>query len=167
VTVALGSGGTLSVTYVANGSSATTHVVFDVTGYFTPGTSGTMYVPLSPTRLLDTRNATGLSGVFSTHVARTFAVSGGTSGVPGNATAVTGNLTVTAQTALGYLYMGPVATNYPTSSSLNFPLGDDRANAVTVALGSGGTLSVTYVANGSSATTHVVFDVTGYFKPAG
>jgi hypothetical protein len=34
--VALGSGGSLSVTYVANSSSATTHVVFDVTGYFTP-----------------------------------------------------------------------------------------------------------------------------------
>jgi hypothetical protein len=100
-------------------------------------------------------------------VARTFAVSGGTSGVPGNATAVTGNLTVTGQTALGYLYMGPVSMNYPTSSTLNFPLGDDRANAVTVALGSGGTLSVTYVANSSSATTHVVFDVTGYFTPAG
>jgi subtilase family serine protease len=165
VTVALGSGGTLSVTYVANGSSATTHVVFDVTGYFTPDTTGATYIPLNPTRLLDTRDGTGLSGTFGSHVARTFAVSGGTSGVPGNATAVTGNLTVTGQTAVGYLYMGPVAMNYPTSSTLNFPLGDDRANAVTVALGSGGTLSVTYVANGSSATTHVVFDVTGYFTP--
>ena len=127
----------------------------------------TTFHALTPTRLLDTRIGTGLSGVFTSHVARTFAVSGGTSGVPGNATAVTGNLTVTGQTALGYLYMGPVSMNYPTSSTLNFPLGDDRANAVTVALGSGGTLSVTYVANSSSATTHVVFDVTGYFTPAG
>jgi hypothetical protein len=142
-------------------------VVFDVTGYFTPDTSGATYVPLNPTRLLDTRNGTGLSGAFGSHSARSFQVTGGTSGVPGNATAVTGNLTVTGQTALGYLYMGPVSMNYPTSSTLNFPLGDDRANAVTVALGSGGTLSVTYVSNNSSATTHVVFDVTGYFTPAG
>jgi hypothetical protein len=160
VTVALGSGGTLSVTYATSSSSATTHVVFDVTGYFTPDTSGATYHAVNPTRLLDTRDGTGLSGVFTSHVARTFTV---TSVVPSTATAVTGNLTVTGQTDLGYLYMGPVATNSPTSSTLNFPVGDDRANAVAVALGSGGNLSVTYVANSLSATTHVVFDVTGYF----
>ena len=56
--------------------------------------------------------------------------------MPANATAVTGNLTVTQQTSLGFLFIGPVAANNPTSSTLNFPLGDDRANAVTVALGS-------------------------------
>jgi serine protease inhibitor ecotin len=167
VTVALSSGGSLSVTYVAGSSSATTHVVFDVTGYFTPDTSGATYHALSPTRLLDTRAGTGLSSALTSHVAQTFQATGGTSGVPSNATAVTGNLTVTGQSQLGYLYMGPTATNYPTSSTLNFPKGDDRANAVTVALGSGGSLSVTYVANSSSATTHVVFDVTGYFVPAG
>jgi len=71
---------------------------------------------------------------------------------------------VTQQTALGYLYIGPNATNNPTSSTLNFPLGDDRANAVTVALGGGGTLSVTYVAV-PGATAQVIFDVTGYFTP--
>ena len=45
-------------------------------------------------------------------------------GVPSNATAVTGNLTVTGQTALGFLYVGPVAMYNPTSSTLNFPVGD-------------------------------------------
>jgi hypothetical protein len=76
---------------------------------------------------------------------------------------VTGNLTVTDQTSAGYLYLGPNATNDPTSSSLNFPKGDDRANGVTVALDGGGGLSVTYVASTGSATTDVIFDVTGYF----
>ena len=54
-------------------------------------------------------------------------------------------------------------------SMLNFPVGDNRANAVTVALGTGpalGTLSITYVAGPANATSHVVFDVTGYFTPA-
>jgi len=60
--------------------------------------------------------------------------------------------------------MGPVAMDDPTSSTLNFPLGDDRANAVTVALGGTGTLSVTYVAV-PGATALVIFDVTGYFTP--
>ena len=55
--------------------------------------------------------------------------------------------------------------NDPTSSTLNFPVGDDRANGVTVALGAGGTLSVTFVASAGAASAHVIFDVTGYFMP--
>ena len=105
----------------------------------------------------------GLSGAFSSHVARTFGVAG-RGGVPANAVAVTGNLTVTAQTASGYLFLGPGATNNPTSSTLNFPVRDDRANGVTVALGAGGTLSATYVAATAGPTTQVIFDVTGYFQ---
>ncbi|MGA3058029.1 MAG: hypothetical protein ABSE70_08370 [Candidatus Limnocylindrales bacterium] len=163
VTVALGAGGTLSVTYAASTLGPTAQVIFDVTGYFTPGTSGAKYVPLTPARLVDTRFNTGLSGPCSSHVARTWQVTGGI--VPSNATAVTGNLTVTGQTSLGFLYMGPVAMNDPTSSTLNFPLGDDRANAVTVALGTGGTLSVTYAAPTLGPTAHVIFDATGYFVP--
>jgi hypothetical protein len=127
--------------------------------------SGATYHALTPARLLDTRNGTGLGGVFSSHVARTFQVTGG-GGVPSNATAVTGNLTVTGQTSGGYLFAGPNATDNPTSSTLNFPLGDDRANALTVALGGGGTLSITYVGSaGPSSSAQVIFDVTGYFVP--
>jgi len=85
--------------------------------------------------------------------------------VPAGATAVTGNLTVTGQSSLGYLYMGPNATNNPTSSTLNFPVKDDRANAVTVALSGTGTLSVTYAAPTLGPTASVIFDVTGYFTP--
>jgi hypothetical protein len=87
----------------------------------------------------------------------------GNGGVPGSATAVTGNLTVTQQTRNGFLYIGPAAANSPTSSNLNFPLGDDRANSTTVALGAGGTLYVTYAAPAMGPTAHVIFDVSGYF----
>jgi hypothetical protein len=164
VTVALGTGGTLSITYAAATLGPTAHVIFDVTGYFTPDTSGATYVPLPPTRLLDTRYNSGLGGASSSHVARTFQVSGYAS-VPSTAAAVTGNLTVTQQTSSGFLYVGPVAMNNPTSSTLNFPLGDDRANGVTVALGAGGTLSITYAASTLGPTAQVIFDVTGYFVP--
>jgi len=88
-------------------------------GYFTPDASGASYVPLSPARVLDSRYGIGLSGTFSSHVARTFVVTG-TGVVPPDATAVTGNLSVTGQTSLGLLYIGPVAMNDPTSSTLNF-----------------------------------------------
>jgi hypothetical protein len=53
-----------------------------------PGT----YHPMTPARLLDTRNGTGLSGKLSANTPATFAVAG-QDGIPGNATAVTGNVT--------------------------------------------------------------------------
>ena len=126
-----------------------------------PRASGATYVALSPARLLDSRFGNGLSGPFSVGVPRTFAVSG-RGGVPSNAVAVTGNLTVTGQTAAGYVFLGPAPVANPASSTLNFPLADSRANGVTVALGSGGTLSATYLAT-PGATTQLIFDVTGYF----
>ena len=121
VTVALGVGGTLWVTYAAPTLGPTAHVIFDVTGYFTPDTSGATYMPLTPTRLLDTRYGTGLSGAFNSHVARYFQVTGGTSGVPANATAVTGNLTVTGQTAAGFLYLGSGCSQRPDQLDAQLP----------------------------------------------
>ena len=165
VTVALSFGGGLWVTFAAPTLGPTANVIFDVTGYFTPDTTGATYFALAPARILDTRDGTGgLSGPFSSHVARKFHVAGA-GGVPSNATAVTGNLTVTQQDMLGFLFIGPVAANNPTSSNLNFPQGDDRANAVTVALAGDGTLSVTYAAPTLGPTADVIFDVTGYFLP--
>jgi hypothetical protein len=162
LTVALGGGGALSATYVSGGG-LTTQLVLDVTGYFTPDATGATYHSLNPTRLLDTRTGNGLSGPFSANLARTFQITG-RGGVPANAIAVTGNLTVTNQTAAGYVFLGPVATNSPTSSTLNFTVGDTRANGLTVALGGGGALSATYV-SGDGQTTQLVLDVTGYFTP--
>ena len=162
VTVALSGSGSLSVTYVAGNSTARTQAIFDVTGYFTADASGATYHAVSPTRLLDTRAGNGLSGTFESRIARTFQVTG-RGGIPAGATAVTGNLTVTGQTQAGYLFVGPVATNSPSTSTLNFPKGDDRANGVTVALSGSGSLSVTYVAGNSTARTQAIFDVTGYF----
>ncbi len=141
----------------------TTDLVFDSTGYFVPGSSGASFVPLTPARLLDSRFGNGLSGPFSAGTPRTFQVTG-RGGVPANATAVTGNLTVTGQSTAGYVFLGPDPTPNPASSTLNFPLGDSRANGVTVALGAGGSLSATYLAP-AGATTHLIFDVTGYFVP--
>jgi hypothetical protein len=173
VTMILGAGGKLFFTFVAPSAGQRTQVVFDVTGYFMPGTGGGAFHALTPARILDSRptvpsgNPTnvGLAGAFKSHVARTFQVIG-MGGVPGGATAVTGNLTVTQQGSLGYLFIGPVPMNWPTTSTLNFPIGDNRANAVTVTLGSGGTLSVTYAASNLSTAAHVIFDVAGYFTPA-
>ena len=58
--------------------------------------------------------------------------------IPADAVAVTGNLTVTGQTGRGYLSLTPTPQASPTTSTLNFPVGDTRANNVTVPLGAGG-----------------------------
>ncbi len=159
VTIPLGASGTLSATYRA-AAGASAHLIFDVTGYFLAGSSGASFFPLAPQRVLDTRSNIGLNGVFHANTARTFVVADGTP-IPTNAVAVTGNLTVTSQTKGGYVVLAPAAGG--ATSTLNFPVGDTRANGVTVALGASGTLNATYVAK-AGATTHLVFDVTGYFR---
>ena len=75
-------------------AGSTTHLIFDVTGYFVPDDSGATYVPLAPARLLDTRFGNGLSG-RSRRACRARSRSPAGGGVPADAVAVTGNLTVT------------------------------------------------------------------------
>jgi hypothetical protein len=164
VTVALNSTGGLSATYIS-ASGNTTDLVFDVTGYFTADTSGETYHTINPVRVLDSRTGNGMpSSVAATLKANTpltFTVAGD-GAVPTNAVAVTGNLAVTDQTAGWAIFLGPNATASPTSSTINFVGGEIIANNVTVALGSSGTLSATFMST-SGNTTDIVFDVTGYF----
>jgi hypothetical protein len=163
VTVALSADGTLSATFDGAAEGKSTHLIFDVTGYFVPDESGASFVPLTPARLLDSRTGNGLAGPFVKGTPRTFQVTG-RGGVPGNATAVTGNLTATGMNAAGFAFLGPDPLPNPTSSTLNFPVGDSRANGLTVRLGAGGTLSGTFNGAPAGKSTHLIFDVTGYFR---
>ena len=126
------------------------------------GTVGTKYNPITPVRVLDTRVNNGLSGAFVSGTPRTFAVAN-THGIPVDAVAITANLTVTGQTHAGYVSLGPVSTANPSSSTLNFPLGDTRANNVTIALAADGSLSAVYKAAAGTHTS-LILDVTGYFS---
>ena len=170
VTVPLDSNGSLSAVFVGS-PGRTTHLVFDVTGYFLPGKTGDYYIAVAPVRLLDSRSGNGLSGAFTSRVPRTFGVAGrwdpnGNVVVPPDAEAVSGNLTITGQTANGYGYIGPDSTANPTSSTVNAPAGDNRANNVVVALDSTGSLSVVF-AGPAGSHADLVFDVTGYFTKKG
>ncbi|HEY7827236.1 MAG TPA: hypothetical protein VIB99_03320, partial [Candidatus Limnocylindrales bacterium] len=101
-------------------------------------TAATTYVPITSIRVVDTRaggvnGLSGLAGKFVANTARSFGVTGLGSGpdqIPDDAVAVTGNLTVTGQTSAGYVSLTPDLTNTPSSSTINFPLGDVRANNV-------------------------------------
>ena len=160
VTVKLGAGGSLAGLWSGAGGSKA-GLIFDVSGYFVAGATGSTYVPLTPARILDTRTGSGLAGQFTSDAPRSFAVRG-RGGVPAGAVAVTGNLTVVGPTSGGYLYVGPVAASTPPSSSLNVLKGDTRAASVTVKLDGSGRLGIVWKGS-AGAKANVLFDVTGYF----
>ena len=166
VTVPLGSGGVLWLTFIG-GSGATADAVFDVTGYFVADASGAVYVPVEPNRLVDSRSKLGVPARLTSGTPTQFPVANRalvvTGSVPADAAAVTGNLTTVNSTSSGHFALTPDRpAGTPKTSTLNFPKGEVRANAVTVPLGSGGVLWVTFIGSGG-AKADVVFDVTGYF----
>jgi len=166
VAIPLNRSGQLAAVFKAS-SGKTTDLVFDVTGYFQPDSSHAHYVPVGPVRALDSRSGTGqpshLPARFLSTVPQTFQINGtgGVPGIPADAVAVTGNLTVTGQTQAGYLAITTAPTSMPSTSTLNFPLGDNRANGFTSQLDPNGQLSIVYMAG--TGTTDVVLDITGYF----
>jgi hypothetical protein len=164
VIVPLDRSGRLEAVYRA-GAGARTDLLFDATGYFTADDAGTRYHGLAPARFLDSRVASGptAGAALVPGVPVPIEVAGRTVGsttVPTDAVAITGNLTVTAQTAAGYLALTPTPVADPSTSSLNFPAGDTRANGVTIPLGPDGRVHVVYRGGG---TAHAILDVTGYF----
>jgi len=168
ITVPLGAGGYLSAMYCAGNlgvTGYTVHVIFDVTGYFENDATGAAFHAITPGRALDSRVAKGAT-LFRSWVKQSFHV-GGLFGVPVDAVAVTGNLTVVGQTRLGYVTVAPSLTSgaVPPTSTINFGTGDIRANGVTVPLGADGNLDAMYCAGNlgdGSFSTDVAFDVTGY-----
>jgi hypothetical protein len=162
--VKLSATGTLSAVYKAPPGKST-HLILDVTGYYLNDTAGARFVPITPGRRMDTRFPVpkeGLAGPFTANIARTLIIEP-YQGVPANATAITGNLTVVGQSRAGYVSMTTTATNSPTTSTINFPLGDVRANGVTGPLSGAGSVGLVYKSSGG--LTHLILDITGYFRP--
>ena len=79
--MALGPGGTLSITYVAPTSGKTASVDIRRDRLLHAGHERIHLRAAHAAALLDTRNGTGLSGPFIFHIARTFQVTG-RGGVP-------------------------------------------------------------------------------------
>ena len=154
-TVPLAGAGTVQI-YTSIG----THLVADVAGYYTGGsdevTSRGLFVPITPTRIKDTRSGTRPASGSTVSLAPA-----GKGGIPATgAAAIALNLTATQATGAGFLQVYPTGEGTPGSSSnLNTErAGQTIANAAMSKLGAGGTASV-YV----SRSTHVIGDVAGYF----
>ena len=80
--------------------------------------------------LLDSRTNIGTTGAFVSSVPKTIDIAGRL-GIPNDAVAITGNLTVTGQQQAGYASLTVLPDPNPATSTINFPLGDNRANNLT------------------------------------
>jgi hypothetical protein len=153
----VGAGGTICI---VNG--APTHVIVDVTGYFSDATS---FVPLgAPARLLDTRpGESTIDGLYA-GIGRRLAGSaiqvpiGGRAGVPATAAAVVLNVTVTDPTGPGFATLYPCEAGRPNASNLNFRTGQTVPNAVVARLGVDGSICLF-----TQSSAHLLIDVAGYF----
>ncbi len=116
------------------------------------------YTPLSPVRLMDSRMS---GGPLGSGASRNLTVTGGTTGVPANATGVVMNVTATDTTASGFLTAYPAGSSLPLASNLNWIAGQTVPNLVEVPVGAGG--AVTFY--NSAGSTDVVADLEGYFAP--
>ncbi len=136
----------------------------DVSGYFTTTAPGS-YVPITPTRVWDTRQLPGWT-IPADGTAPAFLEGdngNAESPFPANATLVL-NTTVTNTKGSGYLTVYPYGTDgsgRPTVSNLNFDPGQTIANLAI--LPTSWTHQEVAVFNGSTGTADVVFDVFGYY----
>ncbi|MER5637829.1 hypothetical protein ABT095_12820 [Kitasatospora sp. NPDC002227] len=134
-------------------------VSYDWTGQdgfqpYTPGTPGT-FVPMTPARLLDTRQGLGKVGP-----GRSVGVKiAGVSGVPATGvTAVVLNVTATRGTADSYVTAYPHGAERPTASNLNFRAGQTVPNQVTVPV-QGGMVDLYNFAG----DVDLIADISGYY----
>jgi hypothetical protein len=131
------------------------HIIVDVVGYFTgpsaPPVSTGLFVPATPTRVLDTR-ATARVYPGGTVLAATVAVTGA------NAIAVAANVTVTESGPSGYVTAWAGQTDQPGTPAVSYDnRGQTVANLSVVSVTAAG------IAVASTSGTHVVVDITGWF----
>jgi hypothetical protein len=127
-------------------------VIMDVTGWFPPGA----FHPITPTRIMDTREGLGSDRVTLETIELKI---WGQKYIPNEATSVMVNLTVTNPDTAGYLTVYPCAQVHPGTSNLNFAAGDTIPNLTLTKVGINGCLRVD-----SGSTTDVIADAVGYFS---
>ena len=143
----------------------TTNVLLDIDGYFTAPTNSTLeFYPLTPCRIVDTRNPNGdLGGPFLTgSQERDFPILE-SSCIPNGVSPSAYSFNVTAvphpaHQRLGFLTVWPVGQPQPVVSTLNNPTGTNVANAAIVTAGTNGAVAV-YPNN----DTDLLIDINGYF----
>jgi hypothetical protein len=157
--VSSGTGGAISFY-----ASDATQVILDINGYFVPNTTpgALAFYPVTPCRLVDTRNGTLVNGAFGAGDIRTLPILSSLCNVPSTAQAYSLNFVAVTSTPVGFLTAFPSGGARPVAATLNDPTGTIAANAAIVPAGAGGNIDVY-----SSDGTQLVVDINGYFAPAG
>src|SRR5216683_2873537 len=162
VSTGLSSGGDVTI---FNGLGSADAIV-DLEGYFAPaggGSTAGQFVPLAPSRISDTRAASGKPNAGSTLAAGTTlnVTVAGVGGVPTTGvSAVVLNVTAVDQTANGVFTVFPTGSTRPLASNLNWIPGQTVPNRVVVPLTAGVGQESIYNPLGSA---DAVVDVNGYF----
>ncbi len=125
--------------------------------------SGLGFIPITPCRVVDTRNPFGPFGgpYVVGNTARDFPIPASTCGIPSSAGDFSFNLTVVPHGPLSYLTIYPTGQARPLVSTLNSLDGRIKANAAIVPAGTSG--SVTLFATND---TDVILDINGYYISA-
>jgi uncharacterized protein YkwD len=148
-------------------SLVATDLVIDVAGYFTgsnaPSSSDGLFVPVTPYRMLDTREASNVPSCFKAGRVR----SGGAipvsvasrGGVPAsNVYAVAANIALTATSGPGWARIWPAGGAEPETSSVNSGYANHTvANHAATKIGASG------IGVRTMSGMHIIVDVTGYF----
>jgi hypothetical protein len=144
--------------------SGTVQLVADVSGYYLAGETsepGT-FAPVTPTRLLDTRNGTGAAKATVAAGDTVALAVGGRAGVPASGvSAVALNVTVTGPTGAGLITAYADGKALPKASNVNYVKGQTVANLVIVPVGANGKVDLHVTGTG---TVQLVADVLGYYR---
>ncbi|MFE5627230.1 PKD domain-containing protein [Streptomyces virginiae] len=126
--------------------------------YLTPGSD---FTPHAPTRLLDTRDGTGVKAGKVAARGTTRVKIAENAKIPADVRAVVLNVTVTNTTTDGHVTVFPgKGSTQPITSNLNYTAGQSVPNLVIVPVGTDGYVELF---NGGWGTVDLIADVTGYF----
>lgn len=116
------------------------------------------FTPVTPVRVLDTRNAGQSAWHLTPGKTESWTV-GGASGIPANATAIVMNITVVNVTRSTFLTLYPAGSAYSGTSNINPPAGKDTTNVVVVQLGTAGAINIF----NDLGSADIILDYFGYY----
>jgi alpha-tubulin suppressor-like RCC1 family protein len=153
VTVAVGADRKVSL----YNNAGTTNLIADLTGFYTPD-YGASFVPLLPTRVLDTRTGTG----GTNHAAapgEIVPVDLSGAGLPPTSTGVVVNVTAIDASTSTFVTAWPQFEDRPASSNINLNARQTVPNAAVVAFGRAPGIEL----YNNAGTVHLVADLAGVF----
>ena len=135
-------------------NAGSVHLIADLAGYYIDG-DASLYTPVTPGRVLDTRNSGPVGGGGAVNIAFPW--------LPNDATTVTFNLTALNATTGTFVTAFPAGQPRPLASSLNLNPNETVPNQVTVPLG----VNKTVTLFNNAGSVHLIADMVGYYATGG